>query len=96
MGLLMPVHTVCVIPDSDVPALQTVTRLPPRVVQSLRGARDLPEPLRSAVVPHSLRLTVPPQLCVPHLWYIFRIIATVYGHTQRLTSTVLFVKEDGI
>ena len=67
----MPVHTVFVIPDSDVPALQTVARLPPRVVQSLRGARYLPEPLRSALVPHSLRLAVPPQLCVPHLWYIF-------------------------
>lgn len=67
----MPVHTVSVLPDSDVPALQTVTRLPPRVVQSLRGARDLPEPLRSALVPHSLRLTVPAQLRVPHLRYMF-------------------------
>lgn len=69
--LNVPVHTVFVIPDSDVPALQTVARLPPRVVQSLRGARHLPEPLRSALVPHSLRLAVPPQLCVPNLRYIF-------------------------
>ena len=73
----------CVVPGSDVPALQTVARLPPWVVQSLRGARDLPEPLRSAVVPHSLRLAVPPWLCVPHLWYIFRIMAPcVCPHTN--------------
>lgn len=93
---LFTVHAVCVLPDSDVPALQTVTRLPPRVVQSPRGARDLPEPLRSAVVPHSLRLTVPSQLCVPRLWYIFRVMAPVFAHTQMLISSMLFSKEDDI
>ena len=80
--VFMSVHAVHVPSGSDVPALQTAAWLPPRAVQSLRGARDLPEPLRRALVPHPLRLAVPPRLCVPHLWYISRTMAPVFPHAR--------------
>lgn len=61
-GGCRPPETLCVSPDPDVPALEAVARLPQGPLRPPGGARDRPQPLRGALVPHRLRLAVPPGL----------------------------------
>ena len=61
-GGCRPPETLCVSPDPDVPALEAAARLPQGPVRPPGGARDRPQPLCGALVPHRLRLAVPPGL----------------------------------